>query len=740
MNRLLEIDIDQELEKKITAKYRSLLNALKINKTFADTAVIRKSFNYALKTLQTSRRDSGELHIEYLCDVAKIAIEEIGLGITSVNAIFLSPVYRQNMLSIEQIKKEFDDDQLVIITTGLLKITDIDTTSNNKSQAENFRRLLLSLAGDMRVILIRIAGQVQVMRQMHKLPEEEQLKVASESSFLYAPLAHRLGLYILKSEMEDLSLKYTDPKNYKMIARKLDETMKARKTFIREFIAPIEERLEKQGFDFEIKGRPKSINSIWHKMKKKNVEFEDIYDLFAIRIIINSRMTNEKADCWQVYSAVTDIYQPNPKRMRDWISVPKTNGYESLHTTVVGPGGRWVEVQIRTQRMNEIAEKGFAAHWKYKGIEEEQGLDEWLIKIREILETPEPDAHEFIDDFKLSLYAKEIFVFTPTGELRKFPEGATVLDFAFDIHTEVGATCNGAKVNGRSVPIKYILQNGDNVEIIRSKNQSPKLDWLNYVVSSKAKSRIRQKLNEEKYTEAENGKEILKRRFKNWKIEFNDENVRKLLRHFDFKVAQDLYYGISIDKIDMSEVKEVVTREEQTHDEGRRINLDSIVGEDYKDKIRRSDDFLIIDEKVGNVDYKLAKCCNPIFGDKIFGFVTINEGIKIHRMNCPNAAQLLTKYDYRIVKAKWSRTDKETLFPVELKMTGVDDFEIITNINDLISKDQRVKMRSMNMERDDGLFEADIKLMVKDLKHLDNLIAKIHALKGVLYVSRVENV
>jgi GTP pyrophosphokinase len=475
---------------------------------------------------------------------------------TSVLSIFLIRMLKKGFTTLPEIEKEYGK-PVALITSGLNSIYDLSNRTI-APQAENFRNLLLNLAGDVRVILIRIAGQLNQMRLMRDMPEEEQIRLASEASYLYAPLAHRLGFYIIKSEMEDLALKYTDRKTYDSIAGQLAQTMRDRKQFIGEFIKPIEEALQKQGFDFEIKGRPKSIYSIWNKMVNKGASFDDIYDLFAIRIILNSEIKNEKADCWQVYSTVTDIYQPNPLRLRDWISIPKTNGYESLHTTVVGPGGRWVEVQIRTRRMNEIAEKGFAAHWKYKGLESEQGLEEWLKRIREVLETPEPDAREFLDDFKLSLYSKEIFVFTPRGDLKKFPANATVLDFAYDIHSEVGSMCTGAKVNGRNVPIRHVMQNGDRVEILTSRNQTPKLDWLNFVVTSKAKTKIRFKLNEVRVKAAENGKEMLIRRLKNWKIPFSDETVRKLLKAYKLKIAQDLYYQIANEEINLAEIKELL--------------------------------------------------------------------------------------------------------------------------------------------------------------------------------------
>ncbi len=679
----------------------------------------------------------GKDLILFVIDSARIAITEIGLGRTSVISIFVYHALNKNTHDIQFIKTNYNE-SVAQITIGLSKVSKIDDKTNS-SQAENFRRFLLNLAKDVRVVLIRLAEQVELMRQMRLMQTEDQLRIASEALFLYAPLAHRLGLYLLKSEMEDLSLKYTDRINYTLIAKKLAATMKARKTFIHDFIAPLKSELDKSGFKFEIKGRPKSIFSIWNKMKKKGVEFEDIYDLFAIRIILKSELKNEKADCWQVYSAVTDIYQPNPLRLRDWISIPKSNGYESLHTTVIGPDGRWVEVQIRTERMNDIAEKGVAAHWKYKGVEGSQGIDEWLAKIRETIESPDSDAGNFIDDFKLSLYSKEIFVFTPKGDLKKFPEGATVLDFAYDIHTNVGATCTGAKLNGKSVPIRHKLQNGDRIEILTSKNQKPNLDWLNYVVTSKAQKKIRQQLNEDKVKQAENGKEIIKRRFKNWKISYNDEIINELLRKFKLPNAQELYYLISTEKIDPSEIKEYIIASQMTSE--RDLTLASENQEIInKASISReqSKDYLVIDEDVKDIDFKLARCCSPIRGDDIFGFITVNEGIKIHRKNCPNAVQLVGKYGYRVVKARWTSKGSDDVFPVDIKISGEDQTGILSSITEIIAKEMRVSVNSISLDASTGIFSGTISLLVRDINHLDSLMKKLMTLKGIYSVKRYE--
>jgi guanosine-3',5'-bis(diphosphate) 3'-pyrophosphohydrolase len=719
-------------------RYGRLLRTIRKYREIKDPVELKKAFILMLKSLQDKKDIMGNYAVDSAMKIALIALTEIGLGVTSVKGIFVQRVYWEKAVPVQDIQKEWGN-QVTGIVNGLNSIQRLDN-QELAPQAENFRNLLLNLAGDVRVILIRLAERLYLMRNMKALPQDRQIILAAEASYLYAPLAHRLGLYLIKSEMEDLSLKYTSRDTYDTIVRKLAETMRNRRQFIHNFIKPVEESLKKQGFDFEIQGRPKSIYSIWNKMQKKNADFEDIYDLFAIRIILNSEHKNEKADCWQVYSTVTDIYQPNPLRLRDWISVPKTNGYESLHTTVIGPGGRWVEVQIRTRRMNEIAEKGLAAHWKYKSAEGEKGLDDWLAKVREVLEAPEPDDREFLDDFKLSLYSKEIFVFTPKGDLRKFPAGATVLDFAYDVHTQLGSTCTGARVNGKNVPIRHVLQNGDRVEVLTSKNQSPKIDWLGFVVTSRAKSKIKFKLNEEKVKIAENGKEILQRRLKNWKIPFSDENIRKLLKQYKLKNAQDLYYLISTDKIDLAGVKECLTLPESVDNQEEKLVLETekAIPQDYG-KALKKDDYLVIDDKVANVDYKLARCCNPIFGDEIFGFVTVGEGIKIHRLNCPNAVQLIGRYGYRVVKARWIRSGRETLFPVEISLEGDHDPAILNTISNMLSKDLKINLQSITMDTANGMFTGRLKITVKDTQHLDSLIARLSSIRGVYHVTRLQS-
>ena len=724
-------DISKET---ILSEFEDLLEDLSRLKKESSIDKIKEAFSYLINDKQEQVFTRSYVIFEAI-KTARIAVNDIGLGSTSVISLFI--YYSKSELSkdINAIKKKFGKD-VAVVTNGLTSISGIENKAVS-SQAENFRRLLLNIAKDVRVILIILAQQLESMRRLKFLPQDIQLRIASEASYLYAPLAHRLGLYLVKSEMEDISLKFTDQENYQMIARKLAETMNSRKKFIKKFIDPIEKALKKQGFVFEIKGRPKSIHSIWSKMNKKQVGFEDIYDLFAIRIILKSELNSEKADCWQVYSAVTDIYQPNPLRMRDWISIPKTNGYESLHTTVIGPDGKWVEVQIRTERMNEIAEKGVAAHWKYKGGDGEKGLDGWLSKIREILESPEKDADNFIDDFKLSLYAKEIFIFTPKGDLKKFPAGSTVLDFAYDIHTEVGESCTGAKVNGKVVPIRHKLLNGDKVEILTTKNQKPKLDWLNFVVTSRAQKKIRQKLNEEKVREAENGKELIKRRFKNWKVIYNEEIIRDLLKNYKLPNAQELYYRISTNKIDIANIKEFILKGKQG--EESQLKEEELESLEPLKAIKDSElsECLIIDENVINVDYRLAKCCNPIRGDNVFGFVKINEGIKIHRTNCPNAVQLVGKYGYRIVSAKWTRKGPDSVFPVNIRVSGRENADILNSISEVISKDSGVTVRSINLENTEGEYSGIVGLVVRDLNHLDYIIKKLLATKGIYTATRI---
>jgi guanosine-3',5'-bis(diphosphate) 3'-pyrophosphohydrolase len=587
-----------------------------------------------------------------------------------------------------------------------------------------------------RVILIKIADRLHNMRTMDSMPRKKQLKIASETLYLYAPLAHRLGFYAIKSELEDLGMKYQEAEAYKDIAKRLAETKRERTRYMNEFMKPLRERLEKDDFKFEMYGRPKSIYSIYNKIKNKGVTFDEVYDLFAIRIILETPVDHEKADCWRVYSMVTELYHPNPDRLRDWISTPKANGYESLHTTVMGPKGKWVEVQIRTRRMDEIAEKGFAAHWKYKEGSNDKALDTWLREIRELLRNPEFNALEFLDDFRLNLFSKEIYVFTPKGDLKILPQGATALDFAFEIHTDVGYHCIGAKVNHRLIPISHMLNNGDQVEIITSKKQKPNEDWLNFLITSRARSKVKNALKEEKRAVAMEGKTVLEKRLKNMKVEFFDKNIQLLMEYYHQPTSMELYYRISTKDITLKELKDFTVQG------GKLIppvvDKESSVDYERLEKIATSNaELLIFDNAMDNIKYALAKCCNPIVGDDVFGFITINEGIKIHKTNCPNATELMSKYGYRIVKTRWTQ-QKDIAFLTGIKVTGLDDVGLVNKVTNIISGDMKLNMQSLVMDAKDGLFEGTIKTFVKNTEQLETLLRKLRSMKGVISVTRME--
>ena len=731
-----ELVIDLEAEKQeILKRYRALLRASKSTLQKGDKKEIRKAFDMALESHKDMRRKSGEPYIYHPIAVAQIAAEEIGLGTTSIVCALLHDVVEDTDITLEDIEREFGKKTAKIID-GLTKISGVFDT-NSSLQAENFRKMLLTLADDVRVILIKLADRLHNMRTMDFMPRHKQLKIASETIYLYAPLAHRLGLYAIKSELEDLSMKYLDPDTYKFIAKKLNEKKAERALFIKKFVEPIDEIVHEQGLVADVYGRPKSIHSIWNKMKKKNIPFEEVYDLFAIRIILDSAPENEKADCWKAYSIVTDLYRPNPDRLRDWVSSPKGNGYESLHTTVMGPRGQWVEVQIRTQRMNEIAEKGFAAHWKYKESSNDNGLDQWIQKVREMLNNPEANALDFLDDFKMNLFSDEIFIFTPKGALIQLPLGATALDFAFEIHTDVGATCIGAKVNHKLVPISYKLQNGDQVEIITSSKQTPKEDWLNVVVTAKAKSKIKSSLKEEKRKIAENGKEILERKLKSLKITYNTDNLQKLSYFFKLPSTQELFVNVALGKIELKDIKEYLSSEKEVENRAPE-RPENLTVDMVKTKIKGSEnDILLIGEDQQKIDYTLAACCNPIPGDDVFGFVTVSEGIKIHRTNCPNAAQLMSNYGYRVVKAKWNK-QQELTFLTGLRIVGIDDVGLINNITRVISTDFKVNMRSITVDTNEGIFDGSIMIFVNDTEHLENLIKNLLKVRGVTGVTRFD--
>ncbi len=730
-----------EREKKdILNRYRGLLRVCNKCMSKEDSKNIRKAFNIAFNAHLHKKRDSGDPYIYHPIAVARIAVEEIGLGATAIISALLHETVKDKTSSFKEIENTFGT-AVSNIVEGLTKISGI-SAMNTSLQAENFRKLLLTLSSDIRVILLKLADRLENMRNLDHSSTERQLQAASETFFLYAPLAHRLGLYSIKSEMEDLSMKYTNPEIFSDIQYKLKNTTIARNRFIREFTEPIKKELKNQDFDFEIKARTKSVYSIWNKMKKQQADFAEVYDIFAVRIILNSDIKREKADCWRVYSIVTDFYQPNTNRLRDWISVPKSNGYESLHTTVVGPGGKFIEVQIRTRRMDEIAEKGLAAHWKYKGEGVDKRFGDWLMYIKESLENPEPSAMEFVDNFKLNLYNEEIFVFTPNGDIKRFPSGATVLDFAFDIHTDIGSKCVGARVNGKNVPIKQVLKNGDQISILTSKNQNPKIDWLNWVVTSKARTKIKQSLKEARQVDSDAGKELLNRRLKNWKIDFPDKIKTKLLKHYKVKSTFDFYYLIGTGRVDPADIKEhilTLEKKEKAINGSMHESPDRVETLTPEKEFEKTADILIIDKNLNNIDYKFAPCCNPVFGDPVFGFVSVLGGIKIHRTSCPNAPAMLSRYDYRIVKAQWTSASESSSFQVMIKLEGIEEVGIVNKISDVVSKELKMTLRSISIDTKDGMFEGVIRVVVKNKSQLDLLIHKLTRVKVISKATRLDN-
>ena len=672
---------------------------------------------------------------------AAILEEEIGLKGDAIQAVYLIPEIEDGRLTMEQVKEQYDD-QVVRILHGLNRIQQL-YQKNPVVESENFRNLLLSFAEDMRVILIMIADRVNLMRQIRDTERvDAKLEVSQEAAYLYAPLAHKLGLYKLKSELEDLSLKYMEHDAYYMIKEKLNETKASRDAYIASFIKPVEEKVKAAGIKCHIKGRTKSIHSIWQKMQKQKCPFEGVYDLFAIRIIIDCPEELEKMQCWQAYSIVTDMYQPNPKRLRDWLSVPKSNGYESLHITVLGPEQKWVEVQIRTERMDEIAERGVAAHWRYKGVKGEGGLDEWLTNIRTMLESSE--GLEAMDQFKMDLYEDEVFVFTPKGDLFKFPVGATVLDFAYHIHSKIGNQCTGGRINGKAVSFRQVLKSGDQVEVLTSANQKPRQEWLSIVKTSRAKSKIRLALKETQVKDGLFAKEMLERKFKNRKIEQDEATMFHVIRKMGFKEVSDFYKQIADGVLDVNsviekyiEIKEgekTVIGDNQARSASEfELNESKFSPENVNPL---SDDTLVIDRNLKGLDYQLARCCHPIYGDPIFGFVTINGGIKIHRVDCPNAPELRRRYGYRVVKARWSGKGASQ-YSITLHVVGNDDIGIVNNLTSIISKDERLVLRSISIDSHDGLFSGNLTVMLEDTSRLEQLMKKLRTVKGVKQVERI---
>ncbi len=734
---MIAIDVEEE-NREIVRRYRQLLRHAKPFLKDNDSKLIRKAFNTALEAHSGTRRKSGEPYIFHPMAVAKICVDEIGLGTTSIISALLHDVVEDTEWTIKEIERDFGK-KIARIIDGLTKISGVFEHGSSQ-QAENFRKMLLTLSEDVRVILVKLADRLHNMRTLDSMPVNKQYKIASETIFLYAPLAHRLGLYAFKSEMEDLYLRYTEPQVFEDLVRKIDVAKETRNKFIKSFIRPIQRNLNDQNLNYVIKGRPKSVYSIWNKMKKQNIPFEEVYDLFAIRIILDVPVENEKAVCWHVYSIVTDYYKPNPDRLRDWISTPKANGYESLHTTVMAKNGQWVEVQIRTHRMDDIAEKGYAAHWKYKDNDttSASGLEQWISKVRDMLEQNDSSALEFVDDFRGNLFNDEVFAFTPKGELKTLPRGATALDFAFEIHSEVGAKCIGAKVNQKLVPINYALKNGDQVEILTSTKQKANEDWLRFVVTSKAKSRIKEGLKEDKKHIVDEGKEILYRKLKHFKIEPNNDNFDKLRAYFSLPNQFELFYQTGkglIDNKDLRRFKDFKPASTIKSKPSTRIS-DAKSFEKEIVKVK-SDDVLLIGEDMDVIDYKLAKCCNPIPGDSVFGFVTVTEGIKIHRPSCPNAPELLANHGHRVVKAKWASQHMSS-FLVSLKIIGTDRVGLINDVTMIISEELKVNMRSMSIDTDTGIFEGVIMLYINDTRHLDLLTSKLEKVEGVVKVSRSE--
>lgn len=719
------------LVRKLRASIGSLLEE-------GDEGKLFKYIKNELRGNNVSRNVFGLNPILLSLQTAQIAVEEIGLKRDGVLAILLYAGTNADAKDSEGIREIFGDNVAKIIH-GLCKIQELYTKSP-VIESENFRNLLLSFAEDMRVILIMIADRVNLMRQIRDVENvDAKTKVSEEASYLYAPLAHKLGLYKLKSELEDLSLKYLEHDAYYMIKDKLNATKKSRDAYIERFIAPIDKKLREVGFKFHMKGRTKSIHSIWQKMKKQQCGFEGIYDLFAIRIILDSPLEEEKVQCWQVFAIITNMYQPNPKRLRDWLSVPKSNGYESLHITVLGPENKWVEVQIRTERMDEIAERGLAAHWRYKGIKGESGLDEWLNSIRTALENK--DDMQVIDQFKMDLYEDEVFVFTPKGDLMKFPKGATVLDFAYRIHSNIGNRCTGARINNKVVTFRHVLNNGDQVEIMTSATQRPKQEWLNIVKTSRAKAKVRMALKEQVIKDGAYAKEMLERRLKNRKIEFDESVISHLIKKMGFKEANDFYRHLADGSVDLNQAIETY-QELQRHEGNMSVQVPARSAEEFnfdnpnEELTYASDDVLVIDKNLKGVDYTLAKCCHPIYGDDVFGFVTVSGGIKIHRKDCPNAPELRKRFGYRIVKAKWSGKGSSQ-YSTTLRIIGNDDIGIVNNITSIISKEEKIMMRSINIDSNDGLFRGNLVVNVEDTSRLEQLIKKLRNVKGVKQIIRV---
>ncbi len=726
------VDLEKE-RNEILRAFKGLLRASK-QRTRSETKMIRKAFDIAVEAHKDMRRKSGEPYIYHPISVARICAEEMGLGATAIACALLHDTVEDTYITLEDIEESFGSTSRKIID-GLTKIPEV-FDENASIQAENFRKMILTISDDLRVVLIKLADRLHNMRTLSSMRADKQLKIASETNFLYAPLAHRLGLYTIKNELEDLCLKYTNPDKFDEIDLKLKSSKDARNRFIRRFVQPIKEGLINEGYTFQMKTRTKNIASIFRKMQSKSIPFEEVYDLFAIRIILETPEELEKPDAWRVYSIVTDFYQPNPDRLRDWISTPRANGYESLHTTVMSPQGKWVEVQIRSKRMDEIAEKGLAAHYNYKESRNgDNKFDRWIEEIRDLLENPNHDALDFVNEFKLNLFNQEIYVFTPKGQLRVLPTGSTILDFAFDIHTQIGLTCIGAKVNNKLVPLSHQLKSGNQVEIITSSKQKPNDEWLKFVSTARAKQKIKSALNEATKEIAADGKEILERKFKQYNIRFISENITVTEKFFNIPNTLELYTRIARGKVDLPKIREIENKAGTLILEKKEKKVKKAKQSTEVAKRLDSKDTIIIGENFKDIEYKIAKCCNPIPGDQVFGFVTINDGIKIHRNSCPNAENMMSKMAYRCIKARFKSDDtKERI--ARLKLIGIDDVGIVNKITEIISNQQNVNMKSISFDSNDGLFEGWIEVYVYDLRHLESLIEKFEMVEGVKRTER----
>ncbi|WP_269222101.1 MULTISPECIES: RelA/SpoT family protein [Flavobacterium] len=736
---MIEIDIEKE-NKAIAQEYKELLRISYQTLTTEDKKLIRKAFDVAVDAHKDQRRKSGEAYIFHPIAVAKIVASDIGLGATSIAAALMHDVVEDTPITVKDIEKMFNP-KIAQLVEGLTKISLVQKDLNVSMQAENFRRMLLTLNDDVRVILIKIADRLHNMLTMDSMEDHKQVKLASETLYIYAPLAHRLGLYKIKNKLEDLGLKYTDPERYNSIVSKIRETKEEQDLYIKDISEVLKKALNEENIDYIIKGRPKSIYSINRKMLAQNVSFDEVYDKFALRIVYKSNPHDEKFLAWKIYSIVTDHYRPSPSRLRDWISSPKSTGYEALHITVMGPKGRWVEVQVRSERMDEIAEKGYAAHYKYKnGATEENGLDVWLNLLKEALENSETSAVDFVEDFKMNLYSKEIYIFTPKGEIKSLPKGATSLDFAFSIHSEIGIKTRGTRVNGKLVPLNYELKSGDQVEIITSPNQKPTINWLDYVTTSRAKNKIRNVLNENTKKIAEDGKELLTRKLKHLKITLNEQSINELVNFFKLKTSLDLFYRVGVGSIDNQQLKDYAAQKSNTliNFFKNKIKRNSSTADEdiHKQVISSNYDMLVFGKTQDKLDYKLSTCCNPIPGDEVFGFVTINEGIKIHKKDCPNAISLQSNYAYRIMQAKWIDSTQQD-FKATINIMGMDTLGLTNELTKVISNNMNVNIQSISLSGDAGIFKGQLSVIVPNITILKKLMDNIKKIDGIDKVTRV---